>query len=65
MINRLEGWLLLGAYGLYLVEQILSSTAAPGIDEFRLFVLVAVLPLVLVFLTWTSLRWMQQRKAAG
>ena len=65
VINRTEGWLLLGAYGLYLVEQILSSTAAPGIDEFRLFVLVAALPLVLVFLTWTSLRWMQQRRSAG
>ena len=65
VINRLEGWLLLGAYGLYLTEQIMSSTASPGIDEFRLFVLVAVLPLVLVFLTWTSLRWRQQRKAAG
>ncbi len=64
VINRLEGWLLLGAYGLYLVEQILSSTAAPGADQFRLFVLVAVLPLVLVFLIWTSLRWMQQRKRA-
>jgi len=64
VINRLEGWLLLGAYGLYLVEQILSSTAAPGADQFRLFVLVAVLPLVLVFLIWTSLRWMQQRKLA-
>ena len=64
VIKRLEGWLLLGAYGLYLVEQILSSTAAPGADQFRLFVLVAVLPLVLVFLIWTSLRWMQQRKLA-
>jgi cation:H+ antiporter len=64
VINRLEGWLLLGAYGLYLVEQILSSTAAPGADQFRLFVLVAVLPLVLVFLIWSSLRWMQQRKLA-
>ena len=64
VIKRLEGWLLLGAYGLYLVEQILSSTAAPGADQFRLFVLVAVLPLVLVFLIWSSLRWMQQRKLA-
>jgi cation:H+ antiporter len=64
VINRLEGWLLLGAYGLYLVEQILSSTAAPGADQFRLFVLVAVLPLVLVFLIWSSLRWMQQRRMA-
>ena len=36
VINRLEGWLLLAAYGLYLTEQIMSSTAAPGIDEFRL-----------------------------
>jgi len=64
VINRLEGWLLLGAYGLYLVEQILSSTAAPGADQFRLFVLVAVLPLVMVFLIWSTLRWMQQRKLA-
>ena len=64
VINRLEGWLLLGAYGLYLVEQILSSTAALGADQFRLFVLVAVLPLVLVFLIWSSLRWMQQRRMA-
>ncbi|MFZ9266787.1 MAG: calcium/sodium antiporter [Vulcanococcus sp.] len=64
VINRLEGWLLLGGYGLYLIEQVLSSTAAPGADLFRLFVLVAVLPLVLVFLIWSSLRWKQQRKLA-
>jgi len=61
-ITRLEGWILIGLYGLYVVEQILSNTASTATDEFRLVVLVAVLPALLVFLTWASLSWLRQRR---
>jgi cation:H+ antiporter len=61
-ISRLEGWILLGLYGLYVVEQILSNTASTATDEFRLLVLVGVLPALLVFLTWASLAWNRQRR---
>ena len=63
-ISRLEGWLLLGLYGLYLVEQVLSATAGGEIVDniYRFVVLVAVLPLLMVFLVWQVLRWKQQRK---
>ncbi|MCP9834318.1 MULTISPECIES: calcium/sodium antiporter [unclassified Cyanobium] len=63
-ISRLEGWLLLGLYGLYLVEQVLSATAGGEIvdNTYRFVVLVAVLPLLMVFLVWQVLRWKQQRK---
>ncbi len=64
VISRLEGWLLLGLYGLYLVEQVLAaSSAGPLVDTFRFVVLVAVLPLLLVFLVWQVLRWRQQRSS--
>ena len=65
VITRREGWILLGLYGLYVMEQILSSTAAPGLEQFRLLVLVGVVPLVLVFIAWGALRWQQQRRALG
>ena len=64
VINRFEGWLLLGLYGLYLVEQVLAATAGGEIldNTYRFVVLVAVLPLLMVFLVWQVLRWRQQRK---
>ena len=51
VITRLEGWILMGLYGLYVVEQLLSNSASNATDEFRLVVLVGVLPLLLVFFT--------------
>ncbi len=63
VISRREGWVLLGIYGLYVIEQILSSTASTLADEFRLFSLIGVLPLVLVLLTWSTLKWKQKRKS--
>jgi len=64
VISRLEGWLLLGLYVLYLVEQVLAATAGGEIvdNTYRFVVLVAVLPLLMVFLVWQVLRWKQQRK---
>ncbi len=64
VITRLEGWILMGLYGLYVIEQILSSSASSVADEFRLFVLVAAVPALMVFLTWSVLRWRQQRRLA-
>ena len=61
VITRLEGWILMGLYVLYAVEQILSSSASSVADEFRLLVLVVALPVLMVFLIWTTLRWRQQR----
>jgi cation:H+ antiporter len=52
-----------GLYGLYLVEQVLTNTVTSAVDEFRLVALVVVVPLVLVFLVWQTLRWRQQRHA--
>ncbi|MDA1169620.1 MAG: calcium/sodium antiporter [Cyanobacteria bacterium] len=63
VISRKEGWVLLGIYGLYIIEQILSSTASTLADEFRLFALIGVLPLVLVLLIWSTLKWKQKRKS--
>jgi cation:H+ antiporter len=64
VITRLEGWILMGLYGLYVIEQVLSSSASSVADEFRLFVLVAAVPALMVFLTWSALRWRQQRRLA-
>jgi cation:H+ antiporter len=65
VISRREGWLLVGLYGLYLVEQVLGETVggAPA-DRFRFVVLVAVIPLVLVALAWQCLRWREARRHA-
>jgi cation:H+ antiporter len=63
VVTRLEGGILVGLYGLYLVEQVLSETLTTAQDEFRFVVLVVVLPLVLVFLVWQILRWSRDRFA--
>jgi cation:H+ antiporter len=61
VITRLEGWLLIALYGIYVIEQVLSSTASTASDEFRLIALVAILPAVLIFLVWKVLRWKKKR----
>ena len=63
VVTRLEGGILVGLYGLYLAEQVLSETLTTAQDEFRFVVLVVVLPLVLVFFVWQMLRWRLQRPA--
>jgi len=63
VVSRLEGGILVGLYGLYMAEQVLSETLTTAQDEFRFVVLVVVLPLVLVFLVWQMLRWRLQRPA--
>jgi cation:H+ antiporter len=62
VIKRWEGGLFMGLYGLYLAEQILSNTAPTMVDEYRLVVLVAVLPLALVVVLWSAIRWQRQRQ---
>ena len=62
VIKRWEGGLFLGLYGLYLTEQILSNMAPSMVDEYRLVVLVAVLPLALVVVLWSAIRWQRQRQ---
>jgi cation:H+ antiporter len=57
VITRLEGSILFGLYVLYLVEQVLTSIRSDVLDEFRLVVLVVVLPLLLVFLVTQMIRW--------
>lgn len=64
VINRLEGGLLMALYGLYLVDQVLSTSLPASADEFRLVVLVGILPLLLVFLAWSSLKWRRVRRIA-
>ena len=63
VVTRLEGGILVGLYGLYMAEQVLSETLTTAQDEFRFVVLVVVVPLVLVFLVWQMLRWRVQRPA--
>ena len=63
-ISRQEGWVLLGLYGLYVAEQILHTTAASNLDQFRLVVLAAVIPLVFVFVVWNAMAWGQQKRSA-
>ena len=63
VVTRLEGGILVGLYGLYMAEQVLSETLTTAQDEFRFVVLVVVLPLVLVFLVWQMLRWRRDRFA--
>ncbi|MCP9850190.1 calcium/sodium antiporter [Cyanobium sp. Morenito 9A2] len=65
VITRTEGWLLLGLYGCYLLEQILLNTVPGALDEFRLVVLVAVLPASLLFITWGALQWRKRRLVGG
>jgi cation:H+ antiporter len=65
VISRQEGWVLLGLYVLYLAEQVLHSTASSGLDQFRVVVLAAVVPLVLVFVAWNALEWRQRRLKQG
>jgi len=62
VISRLEGWILVGLYGLYLAEQVLTSTVSSALDEFRLLALVALVPLALVVITWQALAWRRQRR---
>jgi cation:H+ antiporter len=62
VITRLEGWILIGLYGLYMVEQLLTNSASSASDEFRLVVLVIVVPVLLVFLTWQVLSWREKRR---
>jgi cation:H+ antiporter len=64
VITRLEGGILFGFYGLYLLEQWLSSSRSWALDEFRLVTLVVLLPLLLVFLTFQAIRWRQGLRRA-
>lgn len=57
VITRLEGGILVTLYVLYLLEQLLSTTGSEMVDEFRLVVLVVVMPLLLVFLVAQMIRW--------
>jgi cation:H+ antiporter len=65
VITRLEGGILVGLYGLYLVEHLLSATRSESLDEFRLLVLVVVLPLLLVFLVAQMIRWRAINRRTG
>jgi cation:H+ antiporter len=62
VITRLEGAILVLLYAAYLVEQLLLNTAPSYSDEFRLVVLVGLVPAVLVFLVWQVLAWREQRR---
>jgi len=65
VISRLEGGILVGLYVLYLGEQLLLHSAPSMTDEYRLVVLVAVLPLLLSYLVWQVVRWRRQRRVIG
>ena len=55
-ISRLEGGLLLGLYILYIVDNVLPrTTLASWSDEFRLFMLCLVLPIVMIVIMTQAL----------
>jgi cation:H+ antiporter len=62
VITRLEGGILIGLYGLYLIEQILPFTF-PGLDgPIERFTLMALIPALVVLLAWKSMKhWRQTR----
>lgn len=66
VITRLEGGILIGLYGLYLVEQILPYTF-PGLDgPIERFTLMALIPALVVLLVWQSMKhWRQTRRQPG
>ena len=62
VIKRSEGLVLVLLYLLYLGEQVLQEiSTGMVVDQFRLVVLVVIVPLVLVFLVWQVLSWRRQR----
>jgi cation:H+ antiporter len=64
VITRLEGGILVTLYGAYLVEQLLVNISPGYSDEFRLLVMVVLVPTVMVFLAWQMLAWREQRRQA-
>ena len=64
VISRLEGALLMGLYLIYLADQLLGHAAPSMADEFRLVVLVVVLPVALIAVAWGALRWYRQQQQA-
>jgi cation:H+ antiporter len=66
VITRLEGGILVGLYGLYLAEKLLTYQAPGMLGEYRLIVLIIVAPIVFVFLAWQMVRWWHEvRVSAG
>ena len=65
VISRLEGGILVTLYGLYLLEQLLSYGAPDTVDDYRLSILVVVLPIICVFLIWNVLQWRQKRSVSS
>jgi cation:H+ antiporter len=65
VITRLEGGVLVLLYGAYLVEQLLVYLQPDSSDEYRLILLVAVLPAVLILLAWQVLAWLRLRRLPG
>ncbi len=57
VITRREGMILIGLYGLYLVEQILPITVPALATPVRLFMLLGVIPVVLLLLAWQCYRY--------
>jgi cation:H+ antiporter len=66
VITRREGGILIGLYGLYLIEQILPYTA-PSLDlPVERFTLNALIPALVLLLVWQSLsHWRSSRRQAG
>jgi cation:H+ antiporter len=62
VITRLEGGILVLLYVAYVVEQLLLYSAPTYSDEFRLAVVVVLVPALLVFLAWQVLAWREQRR---
>ncbi|MFN9620069.1 MAG: calcium/sodium antiporter [Synechococcaceae cyanobacterium] len=64
VITRLEGGILVGLYVLYLGEQLMLTSSSSWTDEYRLILLVALLPLLMAFLVWSAVRWRRLRRLA-
>ncbi|MFM1812366.1 MAG: hypothetical protein RLZZ336_1304 [Cyanobacteriota bacterium] len=63
VIRRGEGFVLVFLYVVYLIDQVIAVTVGGDLlSNFRVIVLVLVVPLVLVFLVWEVINWMRQHR---
>ena len=61
-ISRQEGIILVTLYFVYLIDQVLPKTLPTWQDEFRLVVLCVVIPIVLILITYQTIKYWINRK---
>ncbi|WP_320667816.1 calcium/sodium antiporter [Prochlorococcus sp. MIT 1307] len=63
-ISRQEGGILIGIYVFYLIDQVLPKTLPFWQDEFRLIILCLVLPILMILITYQTMRyWIKVKRS--